>query len=58
MLLQTLVGVAEEVDEVMDGIEDVDGDEEVIGELEDTVEVACGTPNVVTGVKCCSCDNT
>ena len=58
MLLQTLVGVAEEANEVMDGIVDVAGEEEVSGELDDTVEVAWGTPNVVTGVNCCSCDDT
>ena len=52
------MGAAEEADDVMDGIEDFGWDEEVTGELEDTIEVACGTPNVVTGVNCCSCDDT
>lgn len=69
MLLQTLEGVteaadevrvmdevAEETDEVVGGVGDADGDEVVSGELEDAVEA--GTPNVVTGVNCCSCDDT
>lgn len=51
MLLQTLVTLAEGTDEVMGGIEDVGEDEKVSGELDDTVEVACGPANVVTGVK-------
>lgn len=57
LLLQTLEGVAEGVDEVMDGVADVGGDKEVSGRVEDTVEVACGTPKVVTGVPCASCDD-
>lgn len=63
MLSQTLEGVTEAadevrvVDEVVEEAEEVVGGVEVVsGALEDTVEV--GTPNVVVGVKCCSCDDT
>ena len=47
MLLQTLVGLAEDADEAVGSFGDVVGEGEVNGELEDTVEVACGTANAV-----------
>ena len=58
VLVQTLVAVAEDTDDVIDGIEDVCKDKEVSGELGDFIEVACEPPCVATSVKCWSCNDT